>query len=254
MHRPGVGLPPRSEARRAWLPQQSRFCPVLEDGNRLGVLVYPPLALDEVLQVRHLDGGAFRFTLHRSERVVFILVAAAGETGAAVEVLQFDPGLGLAESSIPAFLEAATMNLGGDPPGAIGLRGAHDFVTPDGWDTVYGGVVNQLERPIVPSIVRRERTDEAVVPTVFRYALAPGEAISASGYAPVGQVFFVPRGQAELRRASDAERARFVEELESYWGRKHEHRQYTAYGGVFDRQYRAESRAFDDSRGSPRAG
>jgi hypothetical protein len=36
--RAGVGLMPVSQPRRAWLPQHARYCPVLEDGSRMGLL------------------------------------------------------------------------------------------------------------------------------------------------------------------------------------------------------------------------
>ena len=44
--RPGVGLKPRRDGQRPFLPQHARHCPVLEAGSSLGFLVYPPLAAE----------------------------------------------------------------------------------------------------------------------------------------------------------------------------------------------------------------
>src|SRR6185295_13168664 len=53
--RPGIGLPPARVAQRPWLPQHARLCPVLEAGSALGYLVYPPLRLDEALQILYAN-------------------------------------------------------------------------------------------------------------------------------------------------------------------------------------------------------
>ena len=45
--RPGVGLKPRRDSQRPFLPQHARHCPVLEAGSSLGFLVYPPLTPEE---------------------------------------------------------------------------------------------------------------------------------------------------------------------------------------------------------------
>ena len=64
------------------------------------------------------------------------------------------------------------------PAGAVTLRGAWNFKTPSGWDTVYSPVFNALERPIPPMMVVRveKRTGyahESEFP--LRYVLQPGE-------------------------------------------------------------------------------
>ena len=51
LDRPGVGLRPKRESQRPFLPQHSRHCPVLEAGSGLGYLVYPPLAKNEAYHV-----------------------------------------------------------------------------------------------------------------------------------------------------------------------------------------------------------
>src|SRR5204862_1293961 len=93
----------------------------------------------------------------------------------------------------------------GTPPGAIALRGATNFQTPAGWDTVYTPVFNMIERPIAPMLVVRIETDWYAHETEFRYVLQPGEGITASHSMPVGQVFFVPREDVTFRDCSSDE-------------------------------------------------
>ena len=253
--RPGVGLPPKSEARRAWLPHQSRFCPVLEEGSKIGYLVYPPLEEDEQLQVRYVEEGNYRFTFYKRSKPVFTVVTRIaggfGQTGTD-ELLQFDESAGLRREAIPQLIDALTVNVGG-LTGGVGLRGAYDFWTPDGWDTIYTGVLNDLQRPHIASLTVRVETDWFRQPTEFRYALQVGEGVSAAGFAPIGQVFFVPRDEASLAPASDEERELFTRELNEYWGRKPDLKLTTPYGGVYDHQYRTESRQHEQAHASERS-
>ena len=73
------------------------------------------------------------------------------------------------------FLVAEDM---GTPPGAIALRGATNFQTPSGWDTVYTPIFNMIERPVAPMLVVRVETDWYAHETVFRYVLQAGEGIT----------------------------------------------------------------------------
>ena len=252
--RPGVGLPPKSEARRAWLPHQSRFCPVLEEGSKIGYLVYPPLEEDEQFQVRYVDEGNYRFTFYKRSKPVFTVVTRIaggfGQTGTD-ELLQFDESSGFRRQLIPQLVDALTVNVGG-LTGGVGLRGAFDFMTPDGWDTIYTGVLNDLQRPHIASLTVRVETDWFRQPTEFRYVLQAGEGVSAAGYAPVGQVFFVPREEATLAPASDEERELFTRELNEYWERKPDLKLTTPYGGVYDHQYRTESRQYEQAHAAER--
>ena len=88
----------------------------------------------------------------------------------------------------------------GTPPGAVTLRGATNFQTPSGWDTVYTPVFNAIERPAPPMLVVRVETDWYMHESEFRYVLQPGEGISGQRTMPIGQVFFVPREEITLRR------------------------------------------------------
>src|SRR5437762_14200855 len=86
----------------------------------------------------------------------------------------------------------------GTPPGAIALRGATNFQTPPGWDTVYTPIFNMIERPVAPMLVVRVETDWYPHETEFRYVLQPGEGIPGAHNMPIGQVFFAPRGRAHV--------------------------------------------------------
>ncbi len=88
----------------------------------------------------------------------------------------------------------------GTPPGALALRGATNFQTPPGWDTVYTPIFNMIDRPVAPMLVVRVETDWYAHETEFRYVLEPGEGISGSHTMPIGQVVFVPREEITLPR------------------------------------------------------
>src|SRR5206468_10890260 len=93
----------------------------------------------------------------------------------------------------------------GTPPGAIALRGATNFQTPSGWDTVYTPIFNMIERPVAPMLVVRVETDWYPHETEFRYVLQPGEGIPGTHNMPIGQVFFVPREEITMRDCSKEE-------------------------------------------------
>jgi len=247
--RPGVGLMPASEGRRTWLPQQSRFCPVLEDGNQMGFLVYPPLEDDESYQVRYEDDGSYRFTFSKDRKAVVTLLrkfSAGGGGGVTTELVSFDEDAGLDRRAVMPVMETMLTNMGA-PVGGVGLRGAYDFITPAGWDTVFTGLLNDLGRPQVPVLTVQIQTDWFRHPTEFRHVLQPGEAVSANGFTPVGQVFFVPREGIGVELASDEEQATFQRELTEYWERKPEQAEHTRYGGSYDYQYRTEARPHADA-------
>ena len=93
----------------------------------------------------------------------------------------------------------------GTPAGGISLRGATNFQTPPGWDTVYSPVLNLIERPHVPMLVIRVETDWYPHETEFRYVLQPGEGINCVHNIPIGQVFFVPREEITVRDCNEEE-------------------------------------------------
>lgn len=248
--RPGVGRAPARENRRAWLPQQARFCPVLEDGSRLGFLVYPPLEDPEVLQVRRIRDETLRFSFAITAsdgttrpRWVVDMTASAGGGGLDSHDVRFsDEELALTDEQILGQLDALTVNLNA-PAGAVGFRGAFDFVTPEGWDTVYLGVLNEVQPPHIPVLAARIETDWYAQPTEFRYVLGTGQTVSVAGSAPIGQVFFVPREPVELRPGTETDVARFETAQREYWTERAEKERPTNFGTIHSYHYRDEQRA-----------
>ena len=144
--RPGVGLKPRRESQRPLLPQHARHCPVLEAGSALGLLVYPPLEPNESFHIEYEGEGRYQLTYFfntegaKWEPVFTVaIVLPIGSIGMIKEEVYFanktppisrDTALGVMRALVvPEDL--------GTPPGAISLRGATNFKTPTGWDTVY---------------------------------------------------------------------------------------------------------------------
>ncbi|MDA0270113.1 MAG: hypothetical protein O2798_01860 [Chloroflexi bacterium] len=250
--RPGIGRAPIPDGHRATLPEQARLCPVLEDGSRLGYLVYPPLAATETMEVRLLTDGVFRLTLlvqtdgaTAQPVAVMEIRPTAGTGGIEVrEVLFVEPKLGFGEPAIRELFDMLVTNVNA-PDGGIGLRGAHDFVTPEGWDTVYSGVLNETSRPHLPVLTARIETDWYAQPTEFRYILQSGEALSVRGHAPIGQVFFVPRETVTLDEGSEEDQAAFADRLRAYWAERTAKERAMPYGSIMSHHYR------DIQRGRP---
>ena len=95
----------------------------------------------------------------------------------------------------------------GTPAGAVTLRGATNFQTPEGWDTVYTPIFNNIERPVAPMLIVRVETDWYPHESEFRYVLQPGEGIHGAHNLPIGQAFFVPRERVTLRDCTEEELA-----------------------------------------------
>src|SRR5581483_7969947 len=129
-----------------------------------------PLAENESYQMRYLPGNSFRFSFYvNDDKGNADLVFAVTTTPSA-------GGGGMMAEAIRALKDALVVNVD-TPPGAVGLRGATDFLTPEGWDTVYTGVVNQPQPPHVPVLSVRVQTDWYAHNTEFRYLLQPGEGV-----------------------------------------------------------------------------
>ena len=118
----------------------------------------------------------------------------------------------------------------GTPAGAITLRGAWNFQTPPGWDTVYTPIFNNIERPVAPMLVIRVETDWYVHDTEFRYVLQPGESLSASHSLPIGQVLFVPREEVTLRDGTEEQIAARLQSSEAFFHQKMATKVKTSYG------------------------
>lgn len=212
--RGAVGLRPREEGHRPLLPQHSRHCPVLEAASSLGFLVYPPLEENEAFHVEFQGDGRYRFTFFMGSvatqwQPMFSITMALppggiGRIREEVELIVPDAPLSPDAARTMARMFIVPEDLG-TPAGGISLRGATNFQTPAGWDTVYTSVFNNIERPMAPMLAVRVETDWYAHETEFRYVLQPGEGIPGARNMPIGQVFFVPRESVTLRDCTDEE-------------------------------------------------
>jgi len=249
--RPGVGLRPKKEASRPLLPQHARMCPVLEAGSSLGALVYPPLEENEQFQIGFEGEGVYQFvytvnpTGAKWEQVFTITYRlAVGGIGLRKEEVQlFIPETpGFRETALAIARMLIVPDDMGTPTGAVTLRGAYNFQTAPGWDTVYSGVINSIERPIAPVMTIRVETDWHVHDTEFRYVLAEGETISVSRSLPVGQVFFVPREEITFRDGTEAEAAQRQETSAAFYKEKATIKKSTPYGMQYSPLYQQKCR------------
>jgi hypothetical protein len=249
--RPGIGLRPKKEAQRPLLSQHARLCPVLEAGSSLGALVYPSLNKNEQVQIGYEGEGIYQFgyavnpTGSKWEQLFTVTYRLAmGGIGLRTEEVK------LMVPETPGFKETALLMARmfiapddlGTPTGAVTLRGAYNFQTPPGWDTVYSSVLNQTERPIAPALVIRVETDWYVHDSEFRYILTPGETISVAHSLPVGQVFFVPREDISFRDGSEQEIAERQKKSKLFFDEKAAHKIKTPYGLEYSPHYQRMSR------------
>jgi hypothetical protein len=250
--RPGVGVRPRREAQRPLLPQHARHCPVLEAGSALGYLVYPPLEPHESYHLEFQGDGRYVFSYFLSgaagkweplfAMTVTLPIGSMGVFKQEVEFMTRNPPISKEEAMrvATAFIVPADL---GTPPGALSVRGATNFQTPPGWDTVYAPVFNMIERPIAPMLVVRVETDWYPHETEFRYVLQPGEGISAMHSMPIGQVFFVPREEVTMRDCTDAELQAINEAAAQFARDKAAFKLTTPYGMEYSPQYLRQSRS-----------
>lgn len=249
--RPGIGLRPKKEAQRPLLPQHARLCPVLEAGSSLGALVYPSLAPNEQFSIGYEGEGLYQLsysvnpTGSKWEQIFVVTYQlAVGAIGMRKEDVQLmvpeSPGFkDMAKTMARMFIAPDDL---GTPAGAVTLRGAYNFQTPPGWDTVYSSVLNQTERPIAPALVIRVETDWYVHDSEFRYILAPGETLSVSHSLPIGQVWFVPREEIKFRDGTEAEIADRHQRSKEFFDRKAKNKIKTPYGLEYSPHYLQSSR------------
>jgi len=245
-------LKPRRESQRPLLPQHARHCPVLEAGSGLGFMVYPPLEANESFVVEFQGEGRYQFTYYLSatpggrwEPVFAVgLSLPLGSVGMIKEdVTIVARNAGITPEQAKLFMRAFIVPEDvGTPPGAVTLRGATNFKTAPGWDTVYTPVFNNIERPIAPMLVVRVETDWYAHSSEFRYVLAPGEAISGTRELPIGQVFFVPREEITMRDCTTAELQEIEKSKEEFFREKASQRVKTPYGLQYSPHYQRQSR------------
>ena len=233
------------------LPQHARLCPVLEAGSSLGYLVYPALNPNEQFHIGYEGEGLYQLgysvnaTGKKWEQVFFInYQLSAGAIGMRKEEVK------LMVPETPGFKDTARMIARmlvsvddlGTPEGAVTLRGAWNFQTPPGWDTVYSGVLNNPVRPVAPVLVIRVETDWYAHDSEFRYVLTPGEIITVSHNLPIGQVFFVPREDVTFTDGTEEEAKARQEKSKGFFEEKASNKQKTPYGMEYSPLYQRKSR------------
>lgn len=224
---------------------------MLEAGSSLGYLVYPPLEKNEQFTIGYDGEGvyqlgyAFNPTGSRWEQVFTITYRlAVGGLGMRKEdiTLYVPETPGFKDTALAIARMFLAVDDMGTPTGAVTLRGAWNFKTPEGWDTVYSSVINSIERPVAPVLVIRVETDWHVHNTEFRYVLSEGETISVQHNLPIGQVFFVPREEVTFRDGSEAEIAARQQESDAYFSEKATKKKKTPYGMEYSPFYQQRSR------------
>ena len=249
--RPGVGLMPRREPTRPLLPQHARHCPVLEAGSALGYMIYAPLEPKESLYIEYEGDGRYKFVYYLKTQdgkptplFQVTMSLSLGGVGMVKEDVTF---VGQAVLSREAALAVARVFLVpedmGTPAGAIALRGATNFQTPSGWDTVYMPILNMIERPMAPMLAVRVETDWYTHETEFRYVLQAGEGMTLEPSIPIGQVLFVPREQVTMRACTREELKAIEESRDEFSRQKAASVQKTSYGLSFSPHYLRQSRA-----------
>jgi hypothetical protein len=259
--RPDIGKKPVQVAQRPDLPQRARLCPVLEAGSALGFLVYAPLRHDEAYQVSCEDMQHYQLSYYRDLgggdwqscfKITYVTAVSGNGTIVRREIAQSGDAPALSDAQVAELEDALIVpSHFGVPAGAVGLRGAHDFRTPPGWDTVYGAVLNHVSPPVVPALTVRVETDWYAHDTEFRYVLQPGDVIQVTAEGPIGQVFFVPREAHVLRAASNEEFSAFRDQLVAFKRLKRDTTQATAFGPSFSPLYSREQQAKKASSSKP---
>jgi len=224
---------------------------VLEAGSTAGFLVHPPLAEKETFQIGYEGEGRYQFVYSVNTKgskwepvftVTYLLpVGGMGATKREIKMhIQDTPQTREIAHLMPAmFVSEDDM---GTPAGAVTLRGAWNFQTPQGWDTVYTPVFNMIERPVAPMLVIRVETDWYVHDSEFRYVLQPGETISASHSMPIGQVMFVPREEITFRDGTEEEIAARHQSSQAFYAEKASMKVKTPYGVEYSPHYLRTSR------------
>ena len=136
----------------------------------------------------------------------------------------------------------------GTPAGAIALRGATNFQTPPGWDTVYTPIFNMIERPVAPMLVVRVETDWYAHETEFRYVLQAGEGMTLEHNLPIGQVFSCRASRSRCGACTAAELESIEESRQEFHQQKGAVTQQTPYGLTYSPHYLRQSRAQKDEK------
>jgi hypothetical protein len=249
--RPGTGLRPRRDSTRPMLPQHSRHCPVLEAGSAAGFMVYAPLEPQESFHIGYEGDGIYKFVYFAEMKggnttpiFAVTMTLPLGGVGVLKEEVQIlSPAAVTREAALAVMRVFIVPEDMGTPAGALALRGAWNFKTPAGWDTIYTPIFNMIERPIAPMLIIRVETDWHVHDTEFRYVMQPGEGISVSQSIPIGQVLFVPREEVTFRDSSERELEELRATQAEFRQQKTAAAQKTPYGLTVSPHYLRESRS-----------
>lgn len=250
--RPGVGLKPRRESQRPFLPQHARHCPVLEAGSALGFMVYPALERHEAFHIEFHGEGRYEFRYFLATQsggwqglfamTVTLPVGSVGMIKKEVGFLVPNPPIS-EEGAIKVAQTFVVVEDLGTPPGAITLRGAWNFRTPRGWDTLYLPVLNMIERPIAPMLSVRVETDWYPQESEFRYVLQPGEGLPGSHTLPIGQAIFIPREEVTLAECTSEEVEIIKQQKDEFMREKAASKRTTNYGLEYSPHYAQTSKA-----------
>ena len=214
-------------------------------------MVYAPLEPRESLYIEYEGDGRYKFVYYlqtqdgqRTPIFQVTMSLSVGGIGMVREEVTFVGAPMLSREAAlavaRAFLVPEDM---GTPPGAIALRGATNFQTPSGWDTVYTPIFNMIERPVAPMLIVRVETDWYAHETEFRYLLQAGEGITVDHSIPIGQVLFQSREEITMRSCTDEEVKAFEESRQEFNRHKSAAVQKTSYGLSYSPQYLRQSRA-----------
>jgi len=247
--RPTAGLKPKREGTRPLLPQHARHCPVLEAGSAMGFMVYAPLEAKESLYLEYEGEGRYKFVYYLKTQSgkpapIFQITMSLSMGGVGMvkeEVTFVGPPLLSREAALAVMRVFLVPEDMGTPPGAIAMRGATNFQTPKGWDTIYTPIFNNIERPVAPMLVVRVETDWYAHETEFRYVLQAGEGITVEPAIPIGQVLFVPREEVNLLDGNADDAKAFEDAKQEFAKHKAAATQTTSYGLQYSPHYSRQS-------------
>jgi uncharacterized protein DUF6065 len=203
--RPGVGHRPVRARLPADVRARAELQPELRGASESGFLVYAPLQPNEAIEVLLLDDGSFRFSLSSTDpdgesAEVFSVVigGSAGWGGLGRIVATKDEQANITGREIDQLVGAMSTNVMPGTAAQFGFLGAHNFITPEGWNSLCVSPFNDPRDDGIPCLNCLVETDWYPQNTEFRFAFKRGESIRFRHDTPIGQVVFVPRETVTL--------------------------------------------------------
>ena len=219
--------------------------------QRAGIMCFASLESHESYYIEYKGEGTYLFSYFQNSSpgkwqpiYSIAVILPVGGVGMLREEVQFsvkNPPFSAedAKGLMRAFMVPEDL---GTPAGAVSLKGATNFKTPEGWDTVYTPVFNVIERPLAAALIVRVETDWYPHETEFRYVLQPGEGIPGGQTMPIGQVFFVPREEVTMIPCNTDELEQIHEARVKFFLEKAAHKISTPYGLQYSPHYLQQSR------------